>query len=129
MMALLRDDLIHQLIGREAEEIGGIWRDLMFSIHALVVGPIASLALAAIDIALWDLRCMRAQQPLYRMLGGAKKSIPMYTTSTDSPENVAKIVKDKQAQGYPRLQIKVGGRDIEEDIAVAHKAFEARDPG
>jgi len=59
VMALLRDDLIGQLIGQDAEEIGRIWRDLLFSIHATAVGAISSLALAAIDIALWDLLRVR----------------------------------------------------------------------
>ena len=119
--ALLRDDLIHQLIGREAEEIGGIWRDLMFSIHALVVGPIASLALAAIDIALWDLRCMRAQQPLYRMLGGAKKSIPMYTTEggwlhIKTVDLVADAL-DAKGKGYSGSKIKIGLPTMAQDRA------------
>ena len=121
VMALLRDDLIPQLIGREAEEIGGIWRDLMFSIHALVVGPISSLALAAIDIALWDLRCIRAHQPLYRMLGGVKKSIPMYTTEggwlhIETADLVADAL-DAQAKGYSGSKIKIGLPTIAQDRA------------
>ena len=43
-------------------------------------GAITSLALAAIDTALWDLRCRRAGLPLWRMAGGAKESVPLYTT-------------------------------------------------
>ncbi|MEM1163794.1 MAG: mandelate racemase/muconate lactonizing enzyme family protein, partial [Pseudomonadota bacterium] len=69
VMALLKHTLVPQLIGREAEEIARIWRDLLFSTHATAVGAITSLALAAIDTALWDLRCKRAGLPLWRMLG------------------------------------------------------------
>jgi L-alanine-DL-glutamate epimerase-like enolase superfamily enzyme len=88
-------------------------------------------AKAAVDIALWDLKGKIFGVSLSDLLGGAVVDyVPSYyAISTDTPENVAKMVKDKQVQGYPRLQLKVGGRDIEEDIAVAHKAFEVREPG
>lgn len=90
-----------------------------------------SYAKAAIDIALWDLKGKIFGQSLSNLLGGATTNqVPSYyAIGTDTPENVAMIVKEKQSQGYPRLQIKVGGRDVEEDIAVTHKVFEARDPG
>ena len=44
------------------------------------VGAITSLALAAIDTALWDLRCKRAGLPLWKMAGGAQPKVPVYTT-------------------------------------------------
>ena len=88
-------------------------------------------AKAAIDIALWDLKGKIFGVSLSDLLGGALVDhVPSYyAISTDTPENVAEVMKEKQAQGYPRLQLKIGGRDIEEDIAVAHKAFEVRKPG
>ena len=77
VISLLRETLVPRLIGREAEEIEAIWRDLLFVTHATAVGAITSLALAAIDTALWDLRCKRAGLPLWRMAGGAKPAIPL----------------------------------------------------
>ena len=65
VLALLRDHLAPRLIGRDPALIEQIWRDLMFSTHATTVGAITSLALAAIDTALWDWRCLRDQQPLW----------------------------------------------------------------
>ena len=121
VMALLRDDLIGQLIGCEAEEIGGIWRDLLFSMHALAVGPVSSLALAAIDIALWDLRCKRAGLPLWRMLGGAKQSVPMYTTEGGWLHIDTKALVDDalaaQARGFSGSKVKIGKPHLAEDRA------------
>jgi L-alanine-DL-glutamate epimerase-like enolase superfamily enzyme len=44
-MSLLTRTLAPRLIGREAEEVEGIWRDLLFATHATAVGAITSLAL------------------------------------------------------------------------------------
>ena len=63
-MALLADHLAPLLIGRDAEHVEAIWRDLLFHTHATSVGAITALALAALDTALWDLRCRRAGLPL-----------------------------------------------------------------
>src|SRR6266705_1038908 len=64
ILALLRDHFVPQLIGRDAESVEAIWRYLLFHTHATSVGAITSLSLAAIDTALWDLRCRRAHSPL-----------------------------------------------------------------
>ena len=68
------------LIGRDPAQIERIWKDLLFLTHATSVGAITSLALAAIDTALWDLRCVKANLPLHIMAGGAQDSIKLYTT-------------------------------------------------
>ncbi|MCT8161300.1 mandelate racemase/muconate lactonizing enzyme family protein [Pseudoruegeria sp. SHC-113] len=119
VMSLLKETLVPQLIGREAEEIGRIWRDLLFSTHATSVGVITSLALAAIDTALWDLRCKRADLPLWRMLGGAKDSVPMYTTEGGwlhiPTEDLVADALDAQAKGFAGSKIKIGRPHLSED--------------
>ncbi|MXU66893.1 mandelate racemase/muconate lactonizing enzyme family protein [Oceanomicrobium pacificus] len=119
IMSLLRETLVPQLIGREAEEIERIWRDLLFSTHATAVGAITSLALAAIDTALWDLRCKRAELPLWRMLGGSKPAVPMYTTeggwlhkTTDTLVADALAAKE---QGFSGSKVKIGKPHLSED--------------
>jgi len=119
ILSLLRETLVPQLIGREAEEIERIWRDLLFSTHATAVGAITSLSLAAIDTALWDLRCRRAALPLWVMLGGAKDSVPMYTTEGGwlhirAEELVADALAAK-AGGFLGSKIKIGRPHLSED--------------
>src|SRR4029450_7837554 len=75
VVALLRDHLAPQLIGRDPDCIEAIWKDLFFHTHATAVGAITSLALAAIDTALWDLRCRRAALPLWKAAGGAQVGV------------------------------------------------------
>ena len=71
IMALLKDHLTPLLIGRDPDRIEAIWRDLVLHTHATHVGAITSLAIAAIDTALWDLRAKRRQLPLWIVAGGA----------------------------------------------------------
>lgn len=84
-------------------------------------------AKAALDIALWDLLGKHSGARLCDLLGGAAREVvpSFYAVSLGTPEETAALAKSKQAEGYIRLQIKVGGRSVEEDIAVAHKVFEA----
>ncbi|MBE9640863.1 mandelate racemase/muconate lactonizing enzyme family protein [Salipiger mangrovisoli] len=119
IMSLLRETLVPRLIGQEAEAIQRIWRDLLFSTHATSVGAITSLALAAVDTALWDLRCKRAGLPLWRMLGGAKDSVPMYTTEggwlhIETDDLVADAIS-AQAAGFAGSKVKIGRPHLSED--------------
>ena len=121
IMSLLRETLIPQLVGRDAEDTESIWRDLLFSTHATSVGAITSLALAAIDTALWDLKCRRAELPLFKMLGGAKSSVPCYTTEGGwlhiEPAELVADALDAQAKGFAGSKIKIGKPHMAQDRA------------
>ena len=80
VVALLRDYMAPWLLGRDAEMVEEIWKGLFFYTHANSVGATVSLALAAVDVALWDLRCKRACAPLHLVAGGAQRRIPIYNT-------------------------------------------------
>ena len=119
--ALLKDHLGPRLIGRDPSCIEAIWRDLMFATHATTVGAITSLALAAIDTALWDWRCRRDGQPLWRAAGGARQRTPVYTTEggwlhLSVDDLVRETVVAKEA-GFRGAKIKVGKPHVGEDIA------------
>ena len=121
VMALLADHLAPKLVGRDPALVEQIWRDLMFQTHATTVGAITSLALAAIDTALWDWRCRRDGQPLWIAAGGAKQRIPVYTTEggwlhlpTDAL--VSETVAAREA-GFKGAKIKVGKPHVSEDLA------------
>jgi L-alanine-DL-glutamate epimerase-like enolase superfamily enzyme len=121
VIALLRDHLAPRLIGRDPSEIEKIWRDLLFATHATSVGAVTSLALAAIDTALWDWRCRRDSQPLWRAAGGAQHSVPVYTTEGGwlhlSPETLVDEALAAQKAGFKGAKIKVGKPSLADDLA------------
>jgi L-alanine-DL-glutamate epimerase-like enolase superfamily enzyme len=120
VMALLRDHLAPRLIGRDPAAIEAIWRELMFATHATTVGAITSLALAAIDTALWDWRCRRDGQPLWLAAGGAKPKIPVYTTEGGwlhlSTQTLVSETLAAKAAGFRGAKIKVGKPHVAEDV-------------
>jgi L-alanine-DL-glutamate epimerase-like enolase superfamily enzyme len=121
VMALLRDHLLPMLVGRDAGSVEAIWRDLLFSTHATTVGAITSLALAAVDSALWDLRCRRAGLPLAVAAGGAKESLPLYTTEGGwlhlEPAALVDDALAAKARGFGGAKIKIGRPHVAEDVA------------
>ena len=120
VIELLRRTLAPALIGREAYEIERIWRDLLFLTHATTVGAITSIALAAIDTALWDLKAKKLGLPLHLLAGGAQSEIPLYTTEGGWLHlEKSALVEDAlraKAEKFGGCKIKVG-RPIHEDIA------------
>src|SRR5690606_10062470 len=83
-------------------------------------------AKAALDIAAYDLTGKHLGLRVADLLGGVvSERVPSYyATGIGEPDDVARIAGEKAAEGYPRLQIKVGGRPIEIDIAVVRKVWE-----
>lgn len=121
VVALLRDHLAPRLIGQDPDTIEAIWKSLLFHTHATAVGAITSLALAAIDTALWDLKARRAGLPLWKLAGGAQPRVPVYTTEGGWLQlSVATLVKETvaaKAAGFRGAKVKVGKPHLSEDVA------------
>lgn len=120
VVAMLRDYLIKGLIGLDARDVDGIWQRMRASTRATTVGVITSLAMAAADTALWDLRCLRAGEPLWRLAGGAQAGVPVYDTEGGwlnlPPEEIVENALAARAAGMRGMKLKVG-RPLAEDAA------------
>ncbi len=130
---LLDEHLAPMLPGREAEDIEGLWRDLMYRVHATTVGALTSIALAAIDTALWDLRARRAGLPLHRLAGGAKDRIALYTTESGwlhlPAQALVEGCEQARADGLHGAKLKVGRPHVSEDVARIAAVREAMGEG
>ncbi|WP_027344741.1 mandelate racemase/muconate lactonizing enzyme family protein [Hamadaea tsunoensis] len=112
VLALLRDSLLPRLTGADPRRVEAVWLDLFAANRSTTTGAITSLALAAVDTALWDWRCRAAGVPLWVLAGGAKDRVPLYDTEggwlhLETDELVAGA-RAAQAAGWPGVKIKVG---------------------
>jgi len=84
------------------------------------MGAITTLALAAIDTALWEPRAHAANRPLYVELGGARTTIPTYARSIDlhlSPAEIGELLAARPDRGYNWLKVEVGLPPLAADAA------------
>lgn len=121
VLSLLRDTLLEQVIGLEVDRPEHVWTTCYGITRATMVGPITALALAAIDIAVWDVRLRHDHRALWRAAGGASRSVALYDTeggwlhhSIRELVDHAVAAKDRGLQG---VKIKVGLPNPCEDIA------------
>ena len=80
---LIRDDLSPVLLGAEPDRIEALWQRMWWALHYGGRGGSASLAISAVDIALWDLKARRFGTPLWRLLGGHDPRVPAYGGGID----------------------------------------------
>jgi L-alanine-DL-glutamate epimerase-like enolase superfamily enzyme len=132
VLRLLRTDLLDLLIGEDARQVEAIWQKLFWSTHATAVGAITSLALAAADVALWDIRCKAAGQPLWLLAGGANPAVPLYDTEGGwlqlSTEELVTGALESKARGWPGVKLKVGKPRGSEDLERLRAVREAVGP-
>ena len=128
---LARDTLADVVAGRDALDIAGAWAAMVAAIRNLGRPGIASMAIAAVDNALWDLKCRLLDVPLVSLLGAAQKSIPVYGSGGFTSYTLARL--QEQLGGFARagmrmVKMKVG-REPDVDIARVRAAREAIGPG
>ncbi len=130
MLQLINKELLPKLDGEDSRRITYIDDKLFKSIHALTPGCVSSTALAAIDVALWDLAGKRTKTPLFILLGGAKNKVPIYNTNVgwlNRPlDEMVELCKEAvKKEGFRALKLKVGKDDKYEDEERVGKVREA----
>jgi L-alanine-DL-glutamate epimerase-like enolase superfamily enzyme len=116
--SLIDDDIAPLILGQDATDIHGLW-DLMWQ-RLLYVGRggLASFAIAAVDVALWDLRGVRERKPLYALLGAEPREIPAYGSGVDLPKPLNGLLEQTEGfmdRGFPGVKVKIGRKDPRED--------------
>ncbi|WP_391573241.1 mandelate racemase/muconate lactonizing enzyme family protein [Cohnella sp.] len=130
---LIDDYLANLVLGMNPLDYERIWNKLQRQSRRLGLG-VNSMAIAAIDVAIWDLIGKIHGQPLYKLLGGARDRIPAYISEIDlrsggTVEQLTDRVKDYVRQGYGTVKIKIGKPELEEDIERISKVQELLGPG
>ncbi|WP_432542156.1 L-talarate/galactarate dehydratase [Kineococcus sp. SYSU DK002] len=108
------------VLGEDPNDIAKIYTKLLWSGASVGRSGVATQALAAIDIALYDLKSKRAGLPLAKFLGAHRDSVRTYNTSggfLHAPlEEVLARADESLAAGIGGIKIKVGQPDRREDL-------------
>ena len=108
------------LIGEDPNDIGRIYTKLLWAGASVGRSGVATQALAAVDIALYDLKAKRAGLPLAKLLGSFRDSVQTYNTSGGFLNATLDEVKARATQsieeGIGGIKIKVGLPDSKEDL-------------
>ncbi len=99
------------IVGLDPLRHEAIWDRLYWLLSPRGQTGYASHAIAAVDIALWDLKGKALGQPVWRLLGGARDRVPVYTTfgfGFFDRDQLAEAARHWVAQGHRRLKMVVG---------------------
>ncbi|MEL5991966.1 mandelate racemase/muconate lactonizing enzyme family protein [Microbacterium phosphatis] len=115
--ALLDVDLIPAALGRPADP--SIWIDLWHHVHEAGGGGITTIALAGLDLALWDLRARRAGTSVTDLIGRRHTRLPVYGSGVNLHYSLDELVAQAErwvAAGFGAIKMKVGSPDLARDL-------------
>ncbi len=119
VLAMINHDLAPFLIGRNSADVEALYDEMQWHIHYVGRGGIASFAISACDIALWDIRGKSTGQPLWKMAGGASQRCKAYCGGIDLNFTLDKLLNSIEgylANGFNAVKIKVGQPELNTDI-------------
>ncbi|GAA4917413.1 mandelate racemase/muconate lactonizing enzyme family protein [Streptomonospora salina] len=108
------------------------WEDLYAHLHEAGPGGISAMALAAVDIALWDLRARSLGLSLVDLIGRRRDSAPCYGSGVNLDRDLDELLEQVRrftAAGHTAVKMKVGSADLERDTERVARVRELLGPG
>jgi L-alanine-DL-glutamate epimerase-like enolase superfamily enzyme len=116
--AMLRHDIRDRVLGAAVDPVS-LWEPLWQQLHEAGGGGVTTIALAGVDLALWDLAGVRSARPLAALLGSAGAEMAAYGSGVNLHYSTDELVAQARswvARGYAAVKIKVGSSDLRRDI-------------
>lgn len=111
--ALVRDRLRSEVTGRDAMNVAGARLAMFAAVRNAGRPGMATMAIAAVDVAMWDLKAKLLEVPLVALLGAVRDRVPVYgsggftsQSGVELREHCGRWVE----QGIGRVKIKIGRR-------------------
>lgn len=130
VQTILEHEVKPVLLGKDPAFPRRIRADLWKALEYNGVGGVVQFAIAAADIAIWDILGKSAGLPVYKMLGAYRDRLPVYSMCGwyyDNDEDLSRYrrsLTEAMEQGYHAVKIKVGRGGIEEDARRIRMAFD-----
>ncbi len=124
---LIQEKLAPELLGRPALDPGRSWLAMRRAVRNLGRPGLASMAMAAVDVALWDWKARRLGLPLVGLLGAVRDEVDAYASggfTSQSVDELQKSLAEWVASGFRRVKMKVGS-EPEADVERVRAAREA----
>ena len=123
VVAYLREHVVPLLIGRDPARIEDTWQFLYRSAYWRR-GPVTMAAIAAVDVALWDVKAKVAGMPLYQLLGGASRTglLTYGHASGKDLEELFDSIRAHQAEGYRAIRVQTGVPGLKSIYGIASNA-------
>ena len=118
--AMIEHDLTPFLLGQDAANIEALYEAMQWHIHYVGRGGIASFAISAVDIALWDIRGKQSGKALWEMAGGTADRCKAYCGGIDLNFPLPKLLDSIQSyldRGFNGVKIKIGQPNLADDVA------------
>jgi L-alanine-DL-glutamate epimerase-like enolase superfamily enzyme len=109
--SIVNDIASHALVGMDPMRHEQVWDKLSWLLTPRGQSGYASHAIAAIDLALWDLKGQVLGQPCWKLLGGARNTVPVYATfgfAFFDRDELAAAARSWVERGFRRLKMTVG---------------------
>ncbi|MFN3867082.1 MAG: mandelate racemase/muconate lactonizing enzyme family protein [Demequina sp.] len=117
VLAMLEDHVLPFTIGRPATPAG--WQDGWEHVHEAGGGGVTTIALAGLDLALWDLECRRESLALADALGRHHDSQPAYGSGVNLHYSLEELVAQARRwveAGFDAVKVKVGRTELSDDL-------------
>ena len=122
VQTILEQEVKPALMGKDPAFPRRIRADLWQALEYQGVGGVAQFAIAAVDIAVWDILGKSAGLPVYKMLGAFRERIPVYSMCGwyyDNDDDLSKFkrqISTAMEQGYHAVKMKVGRYTLDDDV-------------
>ena len=112
--------LEHLVVGQDARDVEKVFSDSWATLNSMGHKGITIGALAAIDVALWDIVGKLAGMPLSKLFGGMRDRVDTYASSglwlSDSIDHLVEEALRFVDEGFQAMKIRVGSQDPTTDI-------------
>ncbi len=121
---VVKGSLAKALEDQDDDDVGACWTAMVAAVRNAGRPGVCASAIAAVDVALWDLRARRRGLPLFKVLPTFRESVPIYGSGGFTTYSVPQLIDQLGgwvAEGIPRVKMKIGlgiHDDVERIVAV-----------